>query len=414
MSVRVAHVINEPFRLASANGVQQVVYCLAHAQAELGGPVAVLSREDGVHLLGRSEETRHTPGIHCRRTGSIRHRLLSRYADEALAEGVLAWRPDIVHFHSIHIPRNVALAAHLVRSGIPYCVTTHGGLFPAALERGRLKKAVFGRLFERRYLNESRFVHAVSPGESDVIRRYGVERPVVVVPNGLPPDARARVSRPDALYEGRPWLRDRQVFMFVGRLDPWQKGLDLLIEGFARAGRRDAALVLVGPDCRNSRRILAIRADRFGVLRDVVFTGPAFGHDRTNLLAAADIFVHPSRWEGLSLSVLAAAAAGKPCLITREADPLGALERADAAFIVDASGTSIAAGLTRAATMDAEELSLMGARAQQVADAQFSWSSIAGRLIETYQEALGRVGDGRSRASGAHGGVSAAELLKIR
>ena len=44
-----------------------------------------------------------------------------------------------------------------------------------------------------------------------------------------------------------PWLRGRQVFMFIGRLDPWQKGLDLLIEAFARAALRDAAaLVLVG------------------------------------------------------------------------------------------------------------------------------------------------------------------------
>ena len=183
-----------------------------------------------------------------------------------------------------------------------------------------------------------------------------MEPPVVVVPNGLPPDATVKPSRPDALYDGRPWLRDLQVFMFIGRLDPWQKGLDLLIEGFASAGLRDAALVLVGPDCRGSRRTLATLADGLGVSSKLHFTGPAFGVARANLLAAADVFVHPSRWEGLSLSVLAAAAAGKPCLITREADPLGALERANAAVIVDASVSSIAAGLRRAATAGGEEL----------------------------------------------------------
>ena len=62
-----------------------------------------------------------------------------------------------------------------------------------------------------------------------------------------------------------PWLRDRQVFMFIGRLDPWQKGLDLLVEAFAHAGLRDAALVLVGPDYRGSRRALATLAERLGI-----------------------------------------------------------------------------------------------------------------------------------------------------
>ena len=50
---------------------------------------------------------------------------------------------------------------------------------------------------------------------------------IVIVPNGLPPDAKVRALRPDALYAQWPWLRDRRVFMFIGRLDSWQKGLDL-------------------------------------------------------------------------------------------------------------------------------------------------------------------------------------------
>jgi hypothetical protein len=46
-------------------------------------------------------------------------------------------------------------------------VTVHFGLFPAALRR-RLKKTVFNLLFDRRYLNNARFIHAVSPHETEV------------------------------------------------------------------------------------------------------------------------------------------------------------------------------------------------------------------------------------------------------
>ncbi len=387
--LRIAHVVNEPFGAESANGVQQVVYCLAGAQSEIGQAVAVFSREDGAHVLRDPAETPRDARKVVVRTGpSLRQRCLSLYFEQELAEHILAWQPDIVHFHSIHILRNVALGNCLVRAGIPYCVTTHGGLFRLALRRGRLKKTVFNALFERRYLNEAHFIHAVSPHEVDAIRRYGVSVPVIVIPNALPPETSMRPSRPDALYEAHPWLRGRRVFMFIGRLDTWQKGLELLVEAFARAGLTEAALVLVGPDWRGSQHVLTTLADRLGILPQLVFTGPAFGQARADLFAAADVFVHPSRWEGLSLSVLAAAAAGKPCLITRAADPLGELERAQAAFVVEASVSSIAGGLSRAATLGSRELQIMGARARQVADAHFMWPAIAGRLVEAYQRAL--------------------------
>ena len=89
--------------------------------------------------------------------------------------------------------------------------------------------------------------------------------------------------------------------------------------------------------------------------------------------------------------MLAAAAAGKPCLITREADPLGELERAQAAVIVEASVSSIAEGLRRAAALSRQELQVMGARARRVADAHFTWPAIAGKLIDAYRLALNHV-----------------------
>ena len=391
MPLRIAHITNEAFGLETANGVQQTVYCLARAQAEIGQAVAVFSRDDhAVNVLADdAESTSHTQRtVASAANVSLRQRALSRHFEKTLAEDVLAWQPDIVHFHSVHIPQNVALAAHLGGVGIAYCVTVHGALFRAALRRGWLKKTLFNLCFERRYLNEARFIHALSPQETEVIRRRGVNRPIVVVPNGLPPDTDVLALRPDALYAEHPGLRDQRVFMFVGRLDPWQKGLDLLVEAFASAELPDASLVLVGPDCRGSRRALATRAERLGVSSRVVFIEAAFGQARADLFAAADVFVHPSRWEGLSLSVLAAAAAGKACMLTREADPLGELERAHAAVVVDASVSSIAQGLRHAATLSRHELHIMGTRARHVAETHFTWPSIAAKLVEAYRRGL--------------------------
>lgn len=361
--LRIAHVLDAPFAVDVANGVSQVVRYLTSAQADMGEAVAVLSGVDGLHLDDGGGD-------------------VNRFADD-----ILLWRPDVLHFHSVHVPQCVMLAARARRAGVPYCVTVHGGLFPAALSRGRIRKALFNVLFERRFLREASFVHAVSPHEIVAIRGYGFEGPVVVVPNGVPPDVSVAPSA-EAFFARYPSLAGRRIFMFIGRLDPWQKGLDLLIEAFARADLRDAALILVGPDYRDSRRSLAGLAERLGILSRVVFTGAAFGDERARLFAATDVFVHPSRWEGQSLSVLAAAAAGKPCLITRDADPLGALERANASVTVEPTVSSIAEGFVKFAALRACDLRVMSARAKQVAGAHASWPTIAERLAEAYRRAL--------------------------
>jgi glycosyltransferase involved in cell wall biosynthesis len=391
MPLRIAHITNEPIGVEIASGIQQVVSCLARAQAEMGHVVAVFSRDDhAVNVLGNNGAPLRSALTAGESAGaSVRRRLLSRHSEWPSVEDVLAWQPDVVHFHSVHILQNVALAADLVRANTPYCVTIHGALFPEALRRGWLKKKFFHLAFERRYLNEARFIQALGPRERATIRAYGLTAPIIEVPNGLPADIHLRPSRPDALWAQHPALRGCRVFMFLGRLDPCQKGLDLLIDGFAHARLRDAALVLVGPDFRGSRRSLSDRAERRGIRSRVVFVEPVYGHDRANCLAAADVFVHPSRWEGLSMSVLAASAAGKPSLVTPAADPLGQLQRADAAIVVKPTVSSIADGLNRAATFTRGELQAMGARARNVLETHITWPQVARKVVAAYQRALG-------------------------
>jgi glycosyltransferase involved in cell wall biosynthesis len=385
--MRIAHVVNEPFLPMGANGVQQVIYCLARAQADAGHSVKVFSRDDGTaHVLRDDALARARTGSrHGVAEPSLRDRVLARWLEVNIATDLLSWGAEIVHFHSVHILENVALAAWLTRVGIPYVITPHGGLFSEAQQRGRLRKALFDAAIERHYLQHGALIHAVGESEAAAIRERLPGQSVVLVPNGLPPDAGTPPSRPDLLTTRYPELRGRRVFMFVGRLDPWQKGLDLLIEAFGRVSTSSTALVLVGPDDRAPRRSLSRLAGRLGGSARIVFAGPAFGEDRANLLAGARVFVHPSRWEGCSLSVLVAIATGKPCLLTRAADPLGQLESAHAAIVVEPTVASVASGLERAAALTEDELSEMGERARGVAHAQLSWGSVAAKLTDAYQ-----------------------------
>src|SRR5204863_9230212 len=100
MPVRIAHVANEAFGVDTANGVQHVVYGLAHAQADTGCAVAVFTRDDQAeHFFGPGSETsqRRIPTTtRAVRHESLREQLLSRYFEPGLADDIVGWRPDVV------------------------------------------------------------------------------------------------------------------------------------------------------------------------------------------------------------------------------------------------------------------------------------------------------------------------------
>ena len=115
------------------------------------------------------------------------------------------------------------------------------------------------------------------------------------------------------------------------------------------------------------------------------------------LLASHDIFVLPSWYEGMALSMLEAAAAGLACVVTsvcgaldvfRAADP-----RADGAILVEPHRSAAVVGAVRALVDDAALTARLGANARRRA-AGFTWDHTAGQLLEAYRAALGEADDG--------------------
>jgi glycosyltransferase involved in cell wall biosynthesis len=99
------------------------------------------------------------------------------------------------------------------------------------------------------------------------------------------------------------------VCLSVGRMDP-PKAHDLLLRAFAAAARPDSWLVLLGKGPR--REALERLAAELGVAERVRFVDSV--PSVAPYLALADLFVFPSRLEGLPVALLEAMCAGLPCL----------------------------------------------------------------------------------------------------
>lgn len=370
----------------AANGIGRAVYHLASAQRALGHEVGVIS-EQATHI-----DEHHSQAVELSPLLQARVQLArrARHISPTLVRELLCNPPDIVHLHSIHVPENVSLSRHLRGAHVPYCVTIHGGLSRPAQQRGRMKKQAIWWLGERQCLENALFIHALTREEAEDIRAYGVTAPIVVAANGIDAQGLPRPSDRAALFTRAPELAGRRVFMFMGRVAPIQKGLDLLMHGWALANIPDCRLVLLGPDWRDGRASLECLATRLGLRSQVLFLDGESPQRCADLLAGADVFVHTSRWEGMALAVLEAAVWEKACLLTAAADPNHALGRAGGAVIVDETPESIAEGLRVLCGLDRAELSAMGRRAHCTVVTQFTWNLTATTLIEAYRHGLDR------------------------
>jgi glycosyltransferase involved in cell wall biosynthesis len=372
----------------SANGIDKVVYHLTSAQAALGHTVSLFSLSPKPALP--------VPGVAARTYDPLLRVGLPR----SLWHDLRTWHPDLVHIHSLYVPANAMLARALRRRGIPYAITPHGATDAHVLRRRAYLKRPYQALVERPALNRAAFVHAVA--DESAIRAYGVTAPVVVAPNGVDASSVPENLDRDGIRARLGVPAGTRLGVFVGRLDRVHKGLDLLVDAFAeaRSTSADLALVLVGPDREGSRRVLEDLAARRGVAGAVTWWGAAYGKEKFDLLAAADFFVQPSRWEaGVPLAVLEALCVGRPCLVSRAADPTSCIPSHGAGLVVEPTVTGVAEGLSRMARASEETLARQGRQAGLLARTEFTWPKAARTLTEAYARyAAGSVREGKSAA----------------
>lgn len=135
-----------------------------------------------------------------------------------------------------------------------------------------------------------------------------------ILPNAI--DTKHYVFDGDCRENVRHALRiapDAFVMGHVGRFHP-VKNHTFLLDVFAavKEERKDAVLLLVGDG--DLRGDMEKKARDLGIGDSVIFTGVR--GDVPELMQAMDVFVFPSIYEGLPVSVIEAQAAGLPCLIS--------------------------------------------------------------------------------------------------
>lgn len=306
-------------------------------------------------------------------------------------------RVDVLHTRLIRADFYGRLAGRLC--GVPLVITNLSSYYSRHF--ASLHGAGFGRLLfelDRRTLGWAHVIVANSRGvASDLESRVSFHRTrVVEIPNGID----AAVYRPSA--ERRTIARERLgldprtfVVGYVGRLSP-----DKAVDDLVHAARElkphvpDLAVVLAGDGpSRPELEALSRRLDLDGTVRFL-------GHrtDVPEILAALDVFVHPSLHEGQPNAVLESMASGLPVVVTAIPGNSDLVEEGKTGYLVPVRDPKALAARTMRLAQDEAGRAAMGARARDVIVAEHALDETVRRFERLYDEALR---DSRRQAVGA-------------
>lgn len=285
-------------------------------------------------------------------------------------------RPDVFHAHmSSPVACKWGLAA-AVAARVPAVLgTVQVGAYEPPNRSAYWQLRVLARGVDR-YLAVSREIAAELVESLD----WPAEK-IEVVYNAVDVE-RVAVAAPPGLREQLGGSEARPLVLTPARLDA-QKGHETLLEAIAEVPEATFVLAGEGP----LRVELEARAARLGVAERVRFLGRR--EDIPQLLAACDVFALPSLYEGSSLAVLEAMAAGIPIVSSAIGGTEELIEGGQSGLLVPPGDAKALAAALRRVLGDANLRRELAAKARERVDQGLTREQNADRVTNAYTELLG-------------------------
>lgn len=293
---------------------------------------------------------------------------------------------DVIHTHSLFFVG--CLGAYLAQfRRLPLFFTYHTRWTEYAhyLPLDQRITQVQAVWISREYSNRCDRVIAPTAGVEAMLRSYGVDKPVDIIPAGVDLASFAGgATAPEAIKEraGGP------ILLYAGRLGK-EKNLDFLLDAFELIGQKSTAarLIIVGGGPYDDH--LRERAKGMKCGNRTEFTGPLDQPDLGSYYRAADAFAFSSKSETQGLVLIEAMAHGVP-VVAVDSEVSREVVGSDAGLLVPERAEAFADAAVALLHAGPEERERRAAAARAAA-APFGVDALAAKLESLYlQECSGR------------------------
>jgi glycosyltransferase involved in cell wall biosynthesis len=230
--------------------------------------------------------------------------------------------------------------------------------------------------------------------EREMLRAGVAPERVAYSPHGVDTDhfRPAGVEERAELRRRLGWPEGALILIYTGRLLRG-KGLETLVDAFETIAPAEprARLVLVGSGTGQALSVedaLRARVARAGLAERVVFTGRR--EDVSDALRASNVFVFPSLFEALGISLIEAAACGLPSVASRTGGIVDVLGDGRAGVLVPPGDAAALGEALRALLADPARRAVLGTGARQTACERFDRRASLERYRFLFQDLAAR------------------------
>ena len=261
---------------------------------------------------------------------------------------------------------------------LPYCLSLQGGDVPGFdPETLKLHHTLAGPVI-RLLWRDADAVVANSSGLAELAQKFDPSTNVKVIPAGADLDGIA----PKSEYSTSNCIQ----LLFVGRFVR-QKGLDVLLNALGNLpDDLNWRLTLVGdgPEIRS----LKSQADGLNVKRKVMFKPWVDKESLAVIYKDADIFLLPSRDEGMANVLLEAMAAGLPVIGTSVSGTAEVIrDQRDGVTVPPENADALAAAIAEL-IRDERRREILGRSARARVESSYSWSTSAAQWVEVLEKSM--------------------------
>jgi glycosyltransferase involved in cell wall biosynthesis len=275
-------------------------------------------------------------------------------------------------------PGVYAVGRAAAAGGVPYVACPFDPYSPAVFRRNAHLKWPYWFLFERRLLAHAAAVQVMDRRHAELLSRLGIRTPAIEVPNGFPAHIVPQTVEPCRAAAAEP-VR----MLFLGRIDAYNKGLDILLNAFGLvAMSHDVRLTIQGPDWGDRAR-LQRQAARLSLLDKVTFRDADYGRTGPEIIGDHDLFCLPSRFEGFSQSAIEAMLAARMVLVSEIAGIAPHVEAAGCGLAVKLDAAAVANGMVTL-LQDRTHWKARGLDGRAYALSKLPWKNVAADALRQY------------------------------
>lgn len=285
-------------------------------------------------------------------------------------------RPDLVVFHEAYRVEYLNISKILRKNKIPYIIIPHGELTVEAQKKKWLKKKAANLLLFNKFINGASAIQCLSQRELEATK-FGKKK--FVGTNGIEMPKVRKMN----------FNENKINFTYIGRLEVYIKGLDLMIKAIALKKnfliKNNCKFTFYGPDRSGRGNEIRNLVAENNVEELIQLKQEISGTKKESALLDSDVFIQTSRSEGMPLGIIEALSYGLPVLIT-EGTSLGNIVRDyNAGWVSETSAVSIAEILEK--TVEEKSFFLeKGKCAVDLIKDNFEWSIVEENTVEKYKQ----------------------------